>query len=226
VLGKKAVVFERVESDGLDNQIAGFGRSFEDWITTRPNPISNESFRVVSNYNLGPLNLIVRHEVDAVETLPSNPRGSDENHCVQNDIDSPVKMVREGTFFKEISGVELKSKSSFFGNFDYPDLWSQMIFSGVTRKAIIGFHSRGKLSYLEPRSLDSLTTSVQHSKHYRGFTLIVPILEDIINYSRESIIQGDIGVLKYVSSSSELSFFPKIKQGYHLSSGLLNYIFD
>jgi hypothetical protein len=226
VLGKKAVVFERVQlDDESKNQFAGFGLSFETWITDSSDPTSNENFRVIARYNLASLNLVIRHEVDAAEAPLNSPRDLEsqdladllKNLLLDDDARKVVEVVRQGKLFPQLSGVELKTKSASYP-FDYPDLWSQMIFSGITNKAVIGFHKKGKLVHLEEKTLDTLTASVRHSSYYKGFKKLVPFLQEIVKCSRNSISHGEIGLLKYSDITHELSFTPKFKKGFHLSS--------
>jgi hypothetical protein len=148
-----------------------YGKDFEH-VVTKPDSNSNQigGYRRVVTYKLGDFRFLTRFEVDCCDESEKNlPENSiDSLTASMNRVDiksepkklvekSQLRFLKQGTFRKEEKMVELTTKSTFNGVYDFPvNKWNQLFFSN-TDLLVIGWHSRGQVKKIEKLNFQEVT---------------------------------------------------------------------
>ena len=159
-----------------------YGKDFERRFTQEG--LNQGAYRRVVAYKFGDVRIVTRFEVDCVEQrgrpvvataidldslVKSMARVNLEmkSECVKFK-DSGLSLIKMGKFdpHEMVSLVELTTKSTFRGQFDFPESkWNQLFFS-QTDTLLIGWHQRGSIQKLEKLAFKDVTRRCKRSSEH------------------------------------------------------------
>ena len=148
-----------------------YGKDFEHKYAT--DSLKEGAYRRVVSYTFGELKLVVRFEVDCIESRTNtvddlvtsvtnmNLKANSQKERFE---DSSLSFIERGVFDPTEIMIELATKSSGYDEYQFPESkWNQLFFS-QTDNLIIGWHLKGKLQRIDRLSFQQVTEKCQRNE--------------------------------------------------------------
>ena len=229
-VGKLTVLVRSDEKATLVS--SDYGKDFESRATV--NELNQGGYRRIVTYKFGSLRVVARFEVDccAERGRKSAARNKEDVECSVDSLASSlagvniglnprdVKRFDEtslayvragGEFVADEKLVELTTKSTFYGKYEFPtSKWNQLFFSN-TDMLVIGWHSRGRIEKLEQLTLAQVAQRSQRSADMTRTSLgkLATLLERLRSLAAAAAAAAESSVYSaiFIAGTNELSIY-------------------